>query len=328
MTQHSSLGIAIIGVESLDRFVDFYAGEFGMDVSPVTLLEGDAFEHQFGLPAGSRATAAMVSVGQSRVGRVLGIAFNAPARQWVAGASQAPFIGYWNMNFYVDDIVGACARIAARGYRFWSQPVRHSVPGGAGAPIEAIFVGPDNVALNLVQLDGAPGSQSAELARETAKLPRSRAGFSQVATSAHATRDLAAAVTFHREVLGMWPTIDAVLEKPEVNELTGRPPDARTHVVWMRGDHPYGKVALSQALNYPVADRTEVAVAPAIGYIAQSFAVPDLAAALAGAARLGARPLAGPDNLELGDRHPTTAVMLRSPGSGALVQLTQECEEK
>ncbi|GMU68654.1 MAG: hypothetical protein AMXMBFR37_09860 [Steroidobacteraceae bacterium] len=323
MMQRSSLGIAIIGVESLARFTDFYAGEFGMDVSPVAQLEGDAFERQFGLPAGARAKAAMASVAQSQVGRVLGIEFAASARPWVAEGTQAPFIGYWNLNFYVDDIVGACARLAERGYRFWSRPVKHTVPGGAGAPTEAIFPGPDNVALNLVELDGAPGSQTAELARETAKLPRSRAGVSQVATSAHATRDLAAAAAFHREVLGMWPAIDAVLERPEVNELTGRPRDARTHVVWMRGDHPYGKVALSQALNYPLADRTAVAMAPAIGYIAQSFAVPDLAVALAKAARLGARPLAGPDNLLLADGCSVTAVMLRAPGSGALIQLTR-----
>lgn len=324
MTLRSSLGIAIIGVESLDRFVAFYDGELGMDVSPASQLEGDAFERQFSVPAGSRAKAAMASVGQSQVGRVLGIEFDAPGRQWVADGSQAPFVGYWNLNFYVDGIVDACARIAERGYRFWSRPVRHSVPGGAGAPIEAIFLGPDNVAINFVELDGAPGSQAAELARETAKLPRSRAGFSQVATTAHATRDLAAAVAFHREVLGMWPAIDAVLEKPEVNELTGRPRDARTHVMWMRGDHPYGKVALSQALNHTLADRTGVAAAPAIGYIAQSFAVPDLAVALAKAARLGARPLAGPDTVDLADGRPTTAVMLRSPGSGALIQLTQD----
>jgi len=324
MTQRSSLGIAIIGVESLARFIDFHAGELGMDVSPVAQLGGDAFERQFALPAGSRAKAAMASVGGSQVGRVLGIEFDAPDRQWVADSSQAPFIGYWNLNFYVDGIVDACARIAERGYRFWSRPVRHTVPGGAGAPIEAIFLGPDNVAINLVELDGAPGSQTAELARETAGLPRSRTGFSQVATTAHATRDLAAAVAFHRDVLGMWSAIDAVLDKPEVNELTGRPREARTHVTWMRGDHPYGKVALSQALNYELADRTALAAAPAIGYIAQSFAVPDLAAALARAARLGVRPLAGPDRFDFAHDQPVMAVMLRAPGSGALVQLTQD----
>jgi hypothetical protein len=269
----------------------------------------------------------MASVGQSPVGRVLGIEFDAPGRPWVTDASQAPFVGYWNLNFYVDGIVDACARMAERGYRFWSQPVRHSVPGGAGAPIEAIFLGPDNVAINLVELDGALGSQTAELARETAKLPRSRTGFSQIATTAHATRDLVAAVAFHREVLGMWPAIDAVLENPDVNQLTGRPRDARTHVIWMRGDHAYGKIALSQGLNYSLVDRTAVAAAPAIGYIAQSFAVPDLAMALAKASRLGARPLAGPDTVDLANGRPVTAVMLRSPGSGALIQLTQDCKE-
>lgn len=322
MTQTTSLGFAIIGTESLDRFLEFYQGDIGMDSSPVSRLEGQGFERHFDLPAGSRAKAVMMSVGQSSIGRVLGIEFQAADRPHIADASPAPFIGYWNLNFYVDDIGAACATIAQRGYRFWSKPVRHAVPGGAGAPIEAIFMGPDNVAINLVELAGPPDSQTAEIARETASLPRSRTGFSQVATTAHATRDLETAVAFYREVLGMWPVIDAVLENPQVNELTGRPANARTHVMWMRGAHPYGKVALSQALNYTLVDRAATVAAPAIGYLAQSFALSDLTAGLAKAAILGVRPMSVPALLDLAGGAPVTAVMMRAPGSGALLQLT------
>jgi catechol 2,3-dioxygenase-like lactoylglutathione lyase family enzyme len=265
-----------------------------------------------------------MSVGHSAVGCVLGVEFDAKERPWVADTSPAPFIGYWNLNFYVDDIVDACGRVSAGGYRFWSRPIKHAVSGGGGAPTEAIFLGPDNVAINLVELDGSPGSQTAELARESAELPRSRTGFSQVATTAHATHDLATASTFYREVLGMQTVIDTILENPKVNELTGRPHDARTHVIWMRGNHPYGKVALSVALNYTLADRAARAVAPAIGYLAQSFAVPDLAAALVSVARYGVEPLGAPAEVDLAGDRRVTAVMLRAPGSGALIQLTQD----
>ena len=315
--------MAIVGTASIDAFVGFYAGELGMDASPVAELGGEAFEHHWGLPPGSRARAVLMSVGGSEVGRVLGLEFAAGERRWIADEARGPFIGYWNLNFYVDGIVDTCARLAARGYRFWSRPISHEVGQGAGAPIEAIFLGPDRVAINLVELGGATGSTVAELRQETAGLPRSRTGFSQVATTAHATRDIEAALAFHRDVLGMRPTIDTVLESPAVNELTGRPREARTHVVWMRGDHPYGKVALSQPLNYTLADRASATRAPAIGYLAQGFAVADLPRALATAAALGATAFAAPGVVQLAANLQVTAALLCSPGSGALVQLVQ-----
>ncbi len=317
------LGVAIVGTASLDAFVAFYDGELGLDASPVLELGGAAFERHWGLPPGSRARSVLMSVGGSAVGRVLGIEFAARARRWVADESRGPFIGYWNLNFYVDGIVAACERLAARGWRFWSRPISHQVGQGSGAPTEAIFLGPDRVAINLVELGGAGGSTVDELRRETAGLPRSRMGFSQVATSAHATRDLEAALAFHRDVLGLWPTIDTVLESPAVNELTGRPPQARTRVVWMRGKHPYGKVALSQPLNYALADRTGELAAPAIGYLAQAFEVPDLEATLARAAAAGVARLSGPQDVELAASLRVRAALLRSPGSGAPVQLVQ-----
>ena len=319
----TGLGCAIIGTAALEDFIGFYGGELGMDASPVAELGGAAFEGHWGLPPGSRARSVLMSVGGSDVGRVLGIEFAGRERRIIADETRGPFIGYWNLNFYVDGIVETCARLAARGYRFWSRPISHQVGQGAGAPIEAIFLGPDRVAINLVELGGASGSAVAELRQETAGLPRSRGGFSQVATTAHATRDLEAALVFHRDVLGLRPTIDTVLESPAVNELTGRPRGARTRVVWMRGEHPYGKVALSQPLNYVLADRTGDMAAPAIGYLAQSFAVPDLPRAIAAAAACGAMPIGEPGAVELAATLRVTAALLRSPGSGAPVQLVQ-----
>ncbi len=322
----SSIGIAILGTASLERCLDFYAGQLGMDASAVAALGGAAFERHWGLPAGSTARAALLSVGGSSVGRVLAIEFDSPHARRVSDGTRGPFIGYWNLNFYVDEIEAPCRALAAQGYTFWSKPVRHAVAGGGGAPVEAIFLGPDQVAINLVELDGAPGSPIEAIWRETRELPRSRLGFSQVATSAHATRDVAAAARFHREVLGMWPAVDAVLDSPAANELTGRPREARTRVIWMRGDHPYGKVALSEPLNYTLVDRASDVVAPAIGYLAQSFPVADLELAMDRAAQCGAPVLGEPEDLELPGGLRLRACLLRAPGSGALLQLTQEAD--
>jgi catechol 2,3-dioxygenase-like lactoylglutathione lyase family enzyme len=324
LTQAASLGYAIMGCSSLEGFVAFYGGELGMDASPETRLEGPGFERLWDRPEGSSARAVVMSVGGSPLGQVLGIEFAASQRIVVADSSRGPFIGYWNVNFYVDDIFECVPRLEDRGFRFWTRPVRNIVANSAGAPIEAIFLGPHNVAINLLELDGAVGSEVGRIVEETKNLPRSRTGFSQVATSAHATNDVAAAAAFYREVLGMVPAIDAVLESADVNALTGRPRDARTHVMWMRGDHPYGKIALSQPLNYVLRDLTPRAVAPNAGYLAQSFAMPDLDLAIAAAATLGVTPICQPQTIALPGSGRLRAVMLRSPGSGALIQLTDK----
>lgn len=318
----AALGMAIVSTASLERFADFYRDELGMDASPEVELGGAGFERHWNLAPGMRARALLMSVGGSSVGRVLGLEFHAPRRDWIADETRGPFIGYWNLNFYVDDIVTACARLAARGHVFWTRPTAHSVGAGAGAPTEAIFLGPDRVAINLVELGGDANSTVDELRREIADLPRSRSGFSQVATTAHATRDLEAARAFHAEVLGMRVTIDTVLESAAVNALTGRPRDARTRVVWMRGAHPYGKVALSQPLNYALVDRASATAAPAIGYLAQGFEVADLPGAVAQSLRLGARLLSDVQELEIAPGLRAAAALLRAPGSGALLQLS------
>ena len=327
MPEGSSIAISVLGTASIERFLEFYRGELGMQASPVETLGGESFERHWNLPAGSTARAVLLSVGGSPVGRVLGLQFSAPNPRRLTDGSRGPFIGYWNLNFYVDRIVEACDELEARGFRFWSKPTQHAVAGGAGAPVEAIFLGPDDVAINLVQLDDSPGSAIGEIWRETAQLPRTRTGYSQVATSPHATRDIEASARFYRDVLGMWPAIDAILESPAVNEMTGRPRDARTRVIWLRGSHPYGKVALSQTLNYALVDRAHEAAAPAIGYLAQGFAVADLDAALVKAAACGAVSLGVPQALDLPGGLRLRAALLRAPGSGALVQLFEQKDD-
>ena len=69
---------------------------------------------------------------------VLGLEFDAPRRQRVSDGRRGPFVGYWNLNFYVDDIRATCAALEADGYAFWSRPVAH---GGKSAPTGPCWCG-------------------------------------------------------------------------------------------------------------------------------------------------------------------------------------------
>jgi hypothetical protein len=65
------------------------------------------------------------------------------------------------------------------------------------------------------------------------------------------------------------------------------------------------------------------AVAPNIGYLAQTFIVPDLAASLGAARELGAEVFSSPLELDMPALGRVATAILRNPGSGALHELVQ-----
>ena len=145
-------------------------------------------------------------------------------------------------------------------------------------------------------------------------------GCTPICTTAHCLRDMAPAVAFYRDVLGMRVVLDEVLGKPETNHFLGRPLNARAHTVFVAGDHFYGKVALNQPLNYDVAERLQDAHAPNVGYLAQGFAVADLSQTAERLQRAGTpyewRPV--PPMKEFGGER---LIQVRIPGSGGFALL-------
>ena len=102
------------------------------------------------------------------------------------------------------------------------------------------------------------------------------AGFTPIVTSSHGVDSSERAMAFYEQVLKMKPLIDEVLGSPESNRMLNLPEDAKTRVVFMQGNHMFGKVVLSQPLNYECESLIERAKPPNIGYLAQAFAVGDL----------------------------------------------------
>jgi len=132
-------------------------------------------------------------------------------------------------------------------------------------------------------------------------------------TSAHGVHARDRALPIYTDLLGLKVVIDEPLG----------PPDQRTHWTFVQGDHHFGKVALGQALNYDVEDLTPYAVAPNIGYLAQAFVVDDLDAAMAFCREGRIEVYSPPDELDLPGLGRTTSMLVRNPGSGALMQFLQ-----
>jgi catechol 2,3-dioxygenase-like lactoylglutathione lyase family enzyme len=310
------LGTAIIGCDRLERSVAFYRDVIGLAASPESEWAGPAFERHWNLPRGANARAVRLK-GSDDVGQVLLLEFDSPQRRPVRQESTRTWFGLYNLNFYTTDIFASVRELAALGFESWTDPVHHEISASAGSPTEVFVEGPDGVLINLVQLPKEPGTSAGDLAALVDPL-RTATGYTAVCTSAHRVKDLDAAMGFHRGVLGLDVLIDATLSRPETNRLLGLPAHANTHSVFLWSGHPFGKVVLSTPLNYDQRDLVPDAVAPNIGYLAMSFELPDLSAALEAA------PIySEPSEVQIPALGARLAAMVRIPGSGALAQLVE-----
>jgi catechol 2,3-dioxygenase-like lactoylglutathione lyase family enzyme len=320
----SQLSAAVIGVENLQNSLAFYEGIIGLTPSAPVVWEGEAFETLWHLPRGSKATAVFCELPNVPAGRVLLLEFNAAKRKRIRPDDATQTFGLMNLNFYTDDIAADTKTLSAQGYKFWSDPQHYFMSGSAGTPTEVIFEGPDNVPINLVQLTSTDlntrvGQMNAYV-KEHGRTPK---GYTPVVTSAHDVRDMDKAVAFAEKVLKGGILIDVVMGSPEQNHFLRLPPKAKTAVKFVQGNHMFGKVALCQPLNYPALDLVPNAVAPNIGYIAQSFVVKDLNAAKAAADDLRCEVYTAPLEINIPGFGQTRTTIVRNPGSGALQQLIE-----
>jgi hypothetical protein len=91
----------------------------------------------------------------------------------------------------------------------------------------------------------------------------------------------------------------------------------------MQGAHMFGKIALSEPVNYACDDLAPRAHAPNVGYLAQAFEVEDLEEACEAARETGAPTVLAPARDELPLLGRRAHALLRNPGSGALQWLME-----
>ena len=314
----SPLDFALVSVESLEASLAFYRDRIGLSAAPITSLASCAAGFDEG--PGRPARVALCGEPGTPAGRILLVEFAGPRTIRVRLPGDRTTRGLWNLNFYVNDIRRVSQELSAAGFEFWSEPVTYPVGVTAGTATEVVFEGPDGVAINLVEPQGGPETFTGRVRAAVAEHGKTRTGFTPVATTGHCVRDLAAACGFYRDVLGMQVVLDETLGRPETNHFLARPRDARTHTMFFAGTHFFGKVALNEPQNFVVPERVDRARAPAVGYLAQGFAVPSLLRAtetLTGATmrRIEMRGIPGlPDG-------PMLQVSI--PGSGALALLRE-----
>jgi catechol 2,3-dioxygenase-like lactoylglutathione lyase family enzyme len=321
----SPLYAATIGVEDLDRSVGFFRDSMGFDVMGRQPLSGSAFETHWGLPQGARAEMAVLADRGCEVGRVALVRFEANRRERVRNIEGQRFFGLVNLNFYTEDIFSHTATFEAAGCRAWSTPIVHPMGNNIGEPVEVMLDGPDSVILNLIELRAS--SPTARILRTVAYIQDhggyNRCGTTPVATSQHCVSDYERAMQFNTRVLGQSVRNDTVLSGPAMEQFMRYPPSARSRDTYLQGTHVFGKIAINHPLNFECTNLVPRAVPPNFGYLAQSFVVSDLAAAITTAKSIGAEAATAPVEIELPGLGRVATAMLRNPGSGALHELIE-----
>ncbi len=321
----SPLHAATIGVEDLERTTGFYRDQVGFDVLGRQVLSGTAFETHWGLPRGARAEMVMLADRGCEAGRVALLQFEANRRELVRNIQGQRFFGFVNLNFYTEDIFGHTAKFEAAGCRAWSEPVVHPMGNNIGEPVEVMLDGPDGVILNLIELRAQ--SPAARIHRTIAFIRDhggyNRCGLTPVATSQHCVSDYERTLAFNTTVLGQSVRNDTVLQGRAMEQFMQYPPGARSRDTYLQGTHVFGKIAINYPLNFDCENLVPRAAAPNIGYLAQSFIVPDLAAAVEAARSIGVSPATVPVELDLPGLGRVTTTMFRNPGSGALHEVLQ-----
>lgn len=319
----SPVSAAVVGVADLEKSVHFYRDLIGLDAEPPVTWSGPDFEAHWNLPRGASARAVFLHAGATPAGRVLLLDFDAPEKKVVRAGKEKWHTGLSNFNFYTDDIRAVSRDFAARGFEFWSEPVAHQMTPDVGTPIEVVFEGPDGVLINLVELATKdPNTQIGKMRAFVAQHGYTSKGFTPISTTHHVLVSREKGRAFYENVLGMKVHIDEELKSPEARKFLGLG-ENRIWTMFVIGNHMFGKVATSTPLNFKPVNLVPRAVPPNIGYLAQTFVVPDLAAAAAEADKLGAEVFSPPMTLDIPGFGRRQAMILRNTGSGALQQIVQ-----
>jgi len=288
------------------------------------IMAGGDFALHWQLPNGNAAQVAVLADRGLRVGRVTLIEFAASRRALVRDMEGQRCFGFVNLNFYTDAIVEHTTRLVGAGARAWSAPVVHDM-GNVGSPVEVMLDGPDGIIVNLIELRAH--DPDARLLRTVRYIEDhggyNRCGSTAVATSQHCVRSHERATAFNSQVLGMSVRNDVVLSGADMERFMHYPPGAQSRDIYLQGNHVLGKIAVNQPINFSCEDLVPRAVAPNIGYIAQSFIVPSLAGAMASVSQLSAEVFSPPVELDLPGLGRISTAIVRNGGSGALHELIE-----
>lgn len=325
MSKGSYLDSAIISVLDLDKSISFYQNHIGFKVKEKSIWKGQDFELMWKLPQGSQATVCFLEASKDPVGRILLIKFHNNNQHLIRKSKPARSYGLFNINFYTSSIYENYDNLYNLGYDFWSKPKKHKFTSGVGSPIEVVFEGPDGVLINLVELDTTDVNTSiGQMRKFLDSFGRTSNGFTPIVTSASCMRNIDKATEFFTKVLKMEVIIDETLKSKEYREFQRVPENGETKIRFVKGEHMFGKIAMSEPINYEIDDLVPISVAPNIGYLSQLFSVQNIHEAENNCKKLGIEFYLNTITTDIPGYGNVKTFIIKNPGSDALQQIIEK----
>ncbi|MCB2107537.1 MAG: VOC family protein [Rhodobacteraceae bacterium] len=319
-----SMSAAVLGVSNMESALQFYRDLLGLDASAEFLCRDDSFNRHWNLPVGTETRARLLSNGDSPVGRLLLMEFQTEQRTAVPPPNARTYRGFWNLNFYIDDLEALAKNLRAHGIRLVDEIKNYNTDALSGGWLETVALAPDEISIALFQLVAERGTTVGDVQEGVKPMVKTKRGSTQVATTSHCVSDFGKAKAFYETVLGMKALCDDVTDSVDLNRLNARPDNGRTRWGLMQGDNFLGKVMISHPLNYSVPERVLLAAPPNIGYLAQSFEVDDLDATAKACKEVEADVFSPPLIMEYPGLGPRRTMVVRNPGSQGLTELVQK----
>ena len=322
---YTQLNFVIISVENLEESLRFYTDTIGLNHSPIEECRENTTKDFWSVPSDTNIRQVLCFRDNSEIGQILLIEFSNKEKTYIKPDQDFGMIrGLWNINFYVENILTSVQVLKSKGYCPWTDPVLHKIGENVGSPIEVILDGPDRIAINLVQLPKNSENQSIQkICDYFQSNGTTRLGFTEVVTTSHCVQSTADAALFYQQVLGMDVMFQDTLKSPESNLFLRRPYDGQTQITFLQGSHHYGKVVLSEPLNYEIPNTIDIARPPNIGYFAQGFFVDSLDRATQACKELNV-VLWQNALLTIGDYGDCNSLLVQCPGSDALIALFEK----
>jgi catechol 2,3-dioxygenase-like lactoylglutathione lyase family enzyme len=225
--------------------------------------------------------------------------------------------GYFDIDVYVLNMLGAYSSLKVEGYPFFSQPETWALQSPPLRLTEAMMQAPDNVNLAFMHSMAPRGVMA------WAQNPNHQ--YSEVTSAIAVVPDLDAAIAFWRDAMGLSLAMDLTLQHPAFEPLLGVRADEQFRMAMLSAEGgPTGRIEL---IGFPSGglsgDNTAAQAPGALGQFAWAFRVADAAAAHGAAVAAGGASVSAPAAVADDIHGDAVCAAFRSP-DGLLVEVWQE----
>jgi len=260
----SEIRHSTVSVSNLAATRQFYENVFDYVVHAEEVVSGSAFQQLWSLPDKMAGEVVVMGPRDADSGLLRLVQFNSPGKLYWGDYSSMNDYGHYALNVRVPKIHAAIADICENGGRSKSEPTHWTVTPTLSA-WDSISYDPDNIMLDVFELETAPGSVLSDYDGRPSSLQ----------TVAVHSSDACRSACFYA-ALGYRPLYNKLLENME--SFFHFPSGTAMHNInmMMPAKPGIGRLEIAQYVGWPGRSQQDQAVPPALGILGISLETDDL----------------------------------------------------